>query len=382
VTITYNIFDADGDSDSGTVTFTVGAVNDAPVANDDEAETLEGAPVTIAVLDNDSDVDGDGLVVISTSSPENGSVVINDDGTITYTPNENFDGTDTFTYTVSDGNGGTATATVTVSVVGGPEPPSIFEVVQPTCELPSGTITIDVIEGLSYSIDGENYQNSGEFVDLPPGTYNITAQDSNGLISDITEVVLNDPEIVEIQTSSVDLCIEDNPFNLFDLLLGEYDDSGTWEASISTQDALSGSILDPSQLNVGSYIFNYVTEGACASTTAVQVGINDDCIVLNCSIDDIKNSISKVVTPNGDRRNDFFEINIDPACGFTFNVEIYNRWGAKIFGARNYNNNWDGFSNKSTYGSNQLPAGTYFYIVEVNGGGFNPIQGYIYLGTK
>ncbi|WP_299157105.1 Ig-like domain-containing protein, partial [uncultured Christiangramia sp.] len=50
------------------------------------------------------------------TQPGNGSAVINNDGTVTYSPNENFNGTDTFTYTISDGNGGTDTATVTVTI--------------------------------------------------------------------------------------------------------------------------------------------------------------------------------------------------------------------------------------------------------------------------
>ena len=77
--------------------------------------TAEDTPTTITVLGNDSDVDGDTLSVTSASDPANGTVVINPDGTIGYTPDADFTGTDTFTYTISDGNGGTDTATVTVT---------------------------------------------------------------------------------------------------------------------------------------------------------------------------------------------------------------------------------------------------------------------------
>ncbi|WP_299157100.1 cadherin-like domain-containing protein, partial [uncultured Christiangramia sp.] len=65
---------------------------------------------------NDSDPDGDELTVTEVTQPGNGSAVINTDGTVTYSPNENFNGTDTFEYTISDGNGGTDTATVTVTI--------------------------------------------------------------------------------------------------------------------------------------------------------------------------------------------------------------------------------------------------------------------------
>ena len=108
-------------TDSGTLhyeqafTITVTDVNDPPVAEDDSATTLEDAPVTIDVLSNDSDVEGDTLTVQSVTQGTNGSV-INNGGDVTYSPEPGFSGTDSFNYTVSDGNGGTDTATVTVTV--------------------------------------------------------------------------------------------------------------------------------------------------------------------------------------------------------------------------------------------------------------------------
>jgi len=92
--------------------------NEPPVADDEVAETTVETSVDIDVLDGDSDPDGDAIVVESVTSPANGTVVDNGDGTITYTPNAEFVGTDSFEYTISDGNGGTATALVTVTVKG------------------------------------------------------------------------------------------------------------------------------------------------------------------------------------------------------------------------------------------------------------------------
>ena len=117
-TFTYRVCD-DGTPvacDEGTVTVTVTPQNDPPIAVDDLDATDEDAPVTVAVLTNDSDPDGDPLTITSVSDPANGSVVINGDGTVTYTPDANYTGTDTFTYTISDSNGGTDTATVTITV--------------------------------------------------------------------------------------------------------------------------------------------------------------------------------------------------------------------------------------------------------------------------
>jgi hypothetical protein len=94
----------------------VNSMNDAPVANDDTATTFSGTPVTINVLANDTDADGDSLTVTGISSPSNGTAVLNPDGTVTYRSNCSFQGFDTFTYTISDGNGGSDTAQVTVRV--------------------------------------------------------------------------------------------------------------------------------------------------------------------------------------------------------------------------------------------------------------------------
>ncbi len=116
----YTVADGQGGTDSATVTLSVTALNDAPTAADDSASTNEDISVTIIVLSNDADVDGDSLTVESVTQPTNGSVVVNPSGTVTYTPSINFNGSDSFSYTVADGNGATDTATVTVTVSANP----------------------------------------------------------------------------------------------------------------------------------------------------------------------------------------------------------------------------------------------------------------------
>ncbi|EFL87577.1 rhizobiocin/RTX toxin, partial [Ahrensia sp. R2A130] len=83
--------------------------NDAPTAADDAVTTNEDAAVSGAVIVND--IDGDVLTATLGTAPTNGTVIVNTDGTYTYTPAADFNGTDTFTVSVDDGNGGTDTAT-------------------------------------------------------------------------------------------------------------------------------------------------------------------------------------------------------------------------------------------------------------------------------
>lgn len=80
----------------------------------DAATTPQGTPVTINVLNNDS---GSGLDVTTVTQPANGSVVLNPDNTVTYSPNGGFQGTDTFTYTVCDSGGNCAVVNVVVTVI-------------------------------------------------------------------------------------------------------------------------------------------------------------------------------------------------------------------------------------------------------------------------
>jgi Bacterial Ig domain len=94
-----------------------GDENKDPIAGADTAITAREVPVTITALANDSDPDGDPLEVVGITQGANGEVALNDDGTVTYTPAEGFDGTDSFTYTIDDDHGGQATGTVTVTVL-------------------------------------------------------------------------------------------------------------------------------------------------------------------------------------------------------------------------------------------------------------------------
>lgn len=113
---TYQVCDDLGACDTAVVSITVDAVNDPPVAVDDVATTAESVAVTVDVVGNDSDVDGDGLSVSNLGAASNGGVVDNGDGTVTYTPDPGFTGTDTFTYTANDGTTDSPTATVTITV--------------------------------------------------------------------------------------------------------------------------------------------------------------------------------------------------------------------------------------------------------------------------
>ncbi len=104
------------DTAPSTATITLASVNDAPDGEADIAATHTNEAVTIQVLDNDSDPDGGTLAIDSVTQGANGTVVINADNTVTFSPDAGFEGTETFTYTVADDGGDSTTATVSVAV--------------------------------------------------------------------------------------------------------------------------------------------------------------------------------------------------------------------------------------------------------------------------
>ena len=89
------------------------------MAVDDRYSVEEDDPLrdsaSRGVLANDSDPDGDPLTAILVTRPSRGSLILNQDGSFTYRPDDD-EGTVSFTYEVRDGNGGTATATVYIRV--------------------------------------------------------------------------------------------------------------------------------------------------------------------------------------------------------------------------------------------------------------------------
>src|SRR5262249_48694671 len=99
-TFTYQA--SDGQSASNVATGTVQVTDSPPVSNNDSATTAQSKPVSISVLANDTDPDGDPLSVVNLTAPANGTTSFSND-VVTYTPKAGFIGTDTFTYQASDG---------------------------------------------------------------------------------------------------------------------------------------------------------------------------------------------------------------------------------------------------------------------------------------
>ncbi len=324
-TFEYTVCDAMGTCDTATVTVTVGT----PVALDvvdDQAVTPEDTAVDIDVLANDAGIPSDGTLAVT--QPDNGSIVVNDNGTpndisdntVTYTPNDGFNGTDTFEYTVCDAMGACDTATVTIIV---------------------GTmITIDAVD--------DDY----------------TANPIDGLVGGVVE----GSNVYDNDT------LNGEPFDPEDVVLS----SVPTEVLSINED---GSIVVAPNTADGTYTIAYTicdilnTDNCDTATVTIRVEESDEAILVN-----------QLVTPNLDGRNDFLFIR-GVKNAKNNSLKIFNRWGVAVYegtGYNNQNNVFDGRSKgRSTVSSGEyLPAGVYFYIFDYQKGQENITDsGYIYVSN-
>ena len=116
---TYRAGDGGASSGPATVTITVGPIDDAPTAGDDAFSTDEDTPLSVpvpGVLSDDADPEGDAVTATMASPPAHGTLDLQADGGLDYTPDPDFHGPDSFTYRAGDGRASSAPATVSITV--------------------------------------------------------------------------------------------------------------------------------------------------------------------------------------------------------------------------------------------------------------------------
>lgn len=234
-----------------------------------------------------------------------------------------------------------------------PETPTI-NVMQPTCTNPFGSIEVvsPVDEGheftpnYEYSINGVDYYEFTVFDNLSSGVYYVTVRHlMSGCVSGSVEVIIN--EVSEIYVNLVAVCEGENRFVL----------------KAETQDQNY------------QYVWN---TGETASTIDVNTtGIYSVIVsVENCSkefsisIETIPCMIPKGISPNGDFLNDEFDLS---GFGTINKVEVFNRYGKKVYSQANYTNQWKGQANNGK----ELPSGTYYYKIVFQNG--EAKSGWVYL---
>ncbi len=286
-------------TDTATVTVTVSPVNDAPVAMSDSATTGEDTAVTVDVLDNDDDADGDSLSIDSVTQPMSGTVVITFEDLVLYTPDPDACGGDSFTYVATDGTL-TDTATVDVAVICVPDAPVAIDDSAATDE--DAPVTIDVLDNDS-DVDGDSLMvdsvtqpahgtvtNNGTDVTYTPGV-NYCGSDSFSYV--VTDGTLPDSATVDVTVT----CVPDTPVAnddtattdedaavIVDVLANDGDVDGDSLGIDSVTQGSHGSVVvvaleelamyTPDEDYCGGDSFSYVvTDGVLTDTAVVDVTV-------------------------------------------------------------------------------------------------------------
>ncbi len=442
-TFTYTVCNSLGDCSTATVDVNVLPIVDA---FDDSVVIDENTAVTIDVLLNDNDLPNVGT--LTTTNPTDGIAIVNDNGTpsdpsddtVTYTPNNDFVGTDTFTYTICDNlsNCSTATVTIVVNFV--------------------GTTNIDADnDGILDSFEDLNLDNDND-----PST-NPTDSDGDGFPDYLDIDADNDgiPDNVEAQTTSGYISpsgqdtnnngLDDAYENNGNVGLFPIDTDGDSLPDYLDEDSDDDNILDNIEAHdfdqdgiadvsfIGSDKDNDGLDDGYEGATTIDVDANDE---IDDPLNDLPNTDSdfesdyrdtdddddgietidedldgdgnyinddsdndgipnyldpdlgpqdesvevfNVVTPNGDGIHDVLVISgLENYPNNTIN--IYNRWGVLVYMTKAYNtegNVFDGTSEGrvTVNQDNKLPVGTYFYVLdyEDSSGSMKTLSGYIYI---
>jgi gliding motility-associated-like protein len=405
------------------------AVNDAPVAIDDVAEIDEDNVLNgTTVLGNDSDPENDELTVSTTpvTDVQNGTLVLNADGTYIYTPDNNFFGEDSFVYEVCD-NGAPqecsqATVTITVksvndapvaqddagetnknevlngaSLLGNdtdPDGDKLTINTTPVAAPVNGALVIHSDGTYTYTPDAgftgeDNFSyevcddGTPQECSIAQVTITVVETDTDG--DGIPDVVEGDDDLDgDGLPNDEDLDSDDD--GILDSDEGDIDTDGDGDSDYKDLDSDNDGILDSDEGDVD-------TDGDGESDFRDLDSDNDGILDADESTGDCDNDqipdridpdecydefeVTKGFSPNGDGINDYYEIPwLDQ---FTkVSIEIFNRWGNVVFKEDIYQNNWDGNSNVGFSIGKELPVGTYYYILIIHDTGEKK-SGYIYL---
>ncbi|MCT4590693.1 MAG: gliding motility-associated C-terminal domain-containing protein, partial [Carboxylicivirga sp.] len=365
--LTLSVDDANSDETYDGLSETVSVINfdndganTAPIANPDVAEINEGEVLNgTSVLNNDSDPENDNLSVKTTpvAGPGNGVLVLNTDGTYQYTPNHRFFGTDSFTYEVCDD--GTpqecATAVVTITVNENPD--------RDGDGIDNDREGDDDIDGDDIPNDEDEDSDGDGILDEDEGDVDTDGDDTpdyKDLDSDDDGILDEDEGDGDTDGDGIEDYRDDDSDGdgILDREEGDVDTDGDGQEDYRDLDSDNDGVLDKDE-----------SKGDCDNDGTPDRIDEDKCYE--------ELEVLEGFSPNGDGVNDNYVIPwINQFNKVSF--EVFNRWGNIVYRKDKYENDWNGVSNVGFSIGDELPVGTYYYIIEVHDTG-EKVQGYIYL---
>ncbi|WBX72418.1 T9SS type B sorting domain-containing protein [Tenacibaculum retecalamus] len=372
--VVLTVTDVNGNSDTATAVVTVDP-------NPNQTLTVIAQNITVQL-------DASGNVTITPQQVDNGSGSgCNSNPTLSLDVTDftcaNI-GTNTVTLTATEGQTtDTAQATVTVE-----------DNVAPVVLTQNVTIQLDANGNASIvvaDIDNGSSDNCGidsrslditDFTcsDIGANNVTLTVEDVNGNISTNTAIVTVSESVAPtVVTQDITVALDAN--GSVSITTGDIDNGSSDGCSGIASMSLDQSTFDcPTLGDVTVTLTVTDTSGNSATGTAIVTitGPDEDNDGISDACDSKEIVFNKGFSPNGDNQNDTWVIeNIDNYPKNT--VEIFNRWGERVYKASDYKNDFDGKANQRGGSSDKLPVGSYLYIINLNEPGFTPIKGWLYI---
>ncbi|MBC7384053.1 MAG: tandem-95 repeat protein [Bacteroidia bacterium] len=328
--------------------------NRPPVAiNDQIGICNDGSSITVLVQFNDSDPDGDSLTTGISTGALHGIATLNGNA-INYKPNASYSGIDTITYFVCDNNIPSLCATAYVLITVNPIPASISNPDQKVCLGSSIIIGKPLVPGNSYRwspVTGLSNPLISQTTVTPIANITYTLTETviaTGCQNTSTLNVVVNPLPLAITGPNV------NIYNEKSAVLGApsvTNHTYRWSPSLGLNFTnIAQPIASPSVTTTYALTETDTITG-CSKTNAVTVSVENIDFFTGFS-------------PNGDGKNDFWRIPVFEIYNNN-QVAIFNRWGNEVWNTVDYNNTSNSFEGKNKNG-NDLPDGTYYYIINYN----------------
>ncbi len=258
---------------------------------------------------------------------------------------------------------------VILSITATPLIPTATVSKQPTCADPTGEITIASEAGVEYSI-GEAFQDNPIFTNLQSGSYRVSVRFKNNTSCEIIGAVQTvNPIPAEIQFESMGDCINKKYIITASPLASSYDPNNVdyqWKDNFgnaigTNSNTLNGSDIIGSSSAEVTFPLNYTLTITSTATGCETTN--------NIVVESVFCNIQKGISPDGNGSNDYFDLRLLDVK----KLQIFDRYGIKVYSQINYTNQWKGQSDNG----NELPSATYYYVIEFNNGA--PKTGWIYL---